>query len=95
MIGKRVLDIVVATVGLFILLIPSAIIAAVVRVTLGSPVLFRQTRPGLQEKPFELLKFRTMRAGSGPDAERLTPFGRFLRSTSLDEVPRAVERAQG
>ena len=54
---------------------------------LGSPVLFRQTRPGLHGEPFELLKFRTMRTGAGADVERLTRFGRLLRSTSLDELP--------
>jgi len=84
---KRGFDLVVATTGLVVLLVPMAAIGAAVRLTIGSPVLFRQTRPGRHGQPFELLKFRTMRLGDGPDAERLTSFGRFLRSTSLDELP--------
>lgn len=87
MIVKRGLDLVVATAGLLVFLVPMAAISVAVRLTTGSPVLFRQTRPGRHGEPFELLKFRTMRTGDGPDAERLTPFGRFLRSTSLDELP--------
>lgn len=68
-------------------------LAFLVRLKLGAPVLFRQQRPGLHGKPFTLYKFRTMtdaRDAQGallPDAQRLTPFGRFLRSTSLDELP--------
>lgn len=91
--GKRVLD---ASAGLALLFFASPIIAATalgVRLTLGSPVIFRQSRPGLNEKPFTLMKFRTMsndRTKNGelkPDSERLSPFGIFLRSTSLDELP--------
>jgi lipopolysaccharide/colanic/teichoic acid biosynthesis glycosyltransferase len=69
------------------------LVAAAVRVNLGAPVLFRQRRPGFREQPFVMLKFRTMKDavdGSGnplPDSERLTSLGRFLRSTSLDELP--------
>lgn len=68
-------------------------VAVLVRVKLGSPVLFRHRRPGRNGVPFEMVKFRTMTRDRGPDgvllsdAERLTPFGRFLRSTSLDELP--------
>ena len=68
-------------------------VALAVRVRLGSPVLFRQTRPGLGGRPFEMVKFRTMTDAQDaegqllPDADRLTPFGRFLRSSSLDELP--------
>lgn len=87
MIAKRGLDLVVATVVLLILLVPMVAIGVAVRLTTGSPVLFRQMRPGWHGEPFELLKFRTMRNEGGPDAERLTPLGRFLRSTSLDELP--------
>lgn len=61
--------------------------AASVWAFMGRPLLFTQTRPGLMGRPFRLLKFRTMKLGVGADAERLTPFGRFLRSTSLDELP--------
>jgi lipopolysaccharide/colanic/teichoic acid biosynthesis glycosyltransferase len=70
-----------------------AVVAILVRFKLGSPVLFRQVRPGLHGQPFEMLKFRTMLEavdGNGkplPDDVRLTPFGRMLRSTSLDELP--------
>ncbi|MCD7744941.1 MAG: sugar transferase, partial [Lachnospiraceae bacterium] len=77
------------------------IIAIMVRVKLGSPVLFVQERPGKDEKIFKLYKFRTMtdaRDENGellPDKERLTKFGRFLRSTSLDEIPEAFNIING
>lgn len=70
-----------------------AVVALLVRIKLGTPVFFRQRRPGLREEIFELVKFRTMRDARDangrllPDADRLTPFGRWLRSTSLDELP--------
>lgn len=64
-----------------------AIVALAVRRSMGSPVLFRQVRPGLGGEPFELVKFRSMRDGDEPDQERLTPLGRWLRSTSIDELP--------
>lgn len=90
---KRGFDFVVAF-AMLVLLSPLLLLLAVlVRVRLGSPVLFRQMRPGLGGGPFQLVKFRTMRDavdGEGrplPDAQRLTPFGRRLRSTSLDELP--------
>jgi sugar transferase EpsL len=78
-----------------------ALLALLVRWRLGSPVLFRQNRPGRGGRPFELLKFRTMRDAcdaSGqalPDAQRLTRFGRFLRSTSLDELPELLNIIRG
>jgi lipopolysaccharide/colanic/teichoic acid biosynthesis glycosyltransferase len=90
---KRTFDLTLAAVGLVATAPLLAATAAAVRVSLGSPVLFRQQRPGLRGRPFELVKFRTMRdacdaAGRPlPDAERLTSFGRFLRATSLDELP--------
>jgi lipopolysaccharide/colanic/teichoic acid biosynthesis glycosyltransferase len=89
---KRAVDVVVAAVGLALAGPVMGVIAVAVRRDLGSPVLFRQTRPGLAGQPFELVKFRTMRSlgeGDGPtnDAQRLTSLGRVLRSTSLDELP--------
>lgn len=91
--GKRALDLAL-TIPALVVLSPVLLVAAVlVRVKLGAPILFGQKRPGLNEKPFTLLKFRTMIAAYDaqgnvrPDAERLTSFGRFLRTTSLDELP--------
>jgi lipopolysaccharide/colanic/teichoic acid biosynthesis glycosyltransferase len=85
--SKRLLDIVVALVVLVVTSPVSLVVAAVIAVTMGRPVLFRQQRPGRSGELFELVKFRTMRDGDGSDAERLTALGRFLRSTSLDELP--------
>jgi sugar transferase EpsL len=91
--GKRLFDLVAAFAGGVILSPFAAVIAVAVRWKLGSPVLFRQQRPGLHGRPFELLKFRTMTYERGPDGEllpdqdRLTGFGQALRSTSLDELP--------
>jgi lipopolysaccharide/colanic/teichoic acid biosynthesis glycosyltransferase len=84
---KRALDVIVATAALAVLSVPMLAVAAVVRVAMGSPVLFRQVRPGRGGEPFTLLKFRTMRPGPGTDAERLTSIGRWLRRTSVDELP--------
>lgn len=69
--------------------------AVAIRATSGSPVLFRQVRPGFREQPFELLKFRTMRPGPGGDAARMTAVGRFLRSTSVDELPQLINVLRG
>ncbi|HEU5209573.1 MAG TPA: sugar transferase [Longimicrobiales bacterium] len=91
--AKRAIDIVVSAAGLVLLAPAMALIALMVRGALGGPVLFRQTRPGLHGRPFTILKFRTMRTAHDtggrplPDSRRLTPFGRFLRSSSLDELP--------
>ena len=90
---KRLFDLFAAALGLLLLSPVIAILAWQIRKKLGSPVLFRQTRPGLHGKPFQMVKFRTMTDARGPDgallpdADRLTPFGRFLRGSSLDELP--------
>lgn len=84
---KRSIDVVVAGSVLLVAAIPMAAVTIAIRMTMGSPVLFRQSRPGLHGQPFTLVKFRTMRSGPGDDAERLTALGRFLRATSLDELP--------
>ncbi|MGN6144588.1 MAG: sugar transferase [Mesorhizobium sp.] len=90
---KRLFDMLVSGLALVVLSPFLAALALLVRWRLGKPILFRQVRPGMDARPFEMLKFRSMtdvRGADGtllPDAERLTRFGRFLRSTSLDELP--------
>ncbi|WP_306089803.1 sugar transferase [Qipengyuania flava] len=90
---KRFLDLLIGIPVLLVCVVPMLVITSLVRFKLGSPVLFRQVRPGLKGEPFELLKFRTMleavdaKGDPLPDEARLTPLGRFLRSTSLDELP--------
>lgn len=90
---KRIFDILISGIGLICLSPVLLVLTILVRVKLGSPVIFKQERPGLNEQIFTLKKFRTMtdaRDSEGnflPDAERLTKFGKFLRSTSLDELP--------
>lgn len=90
---KRALDLVVASITVLLLAPMIGAIALLVWIKMGSPVLFKQLRPGLHGAPFELVKFRTMRQATGSegrplsDEERLTRFGAFLRSTSLDELP--------
>ena len=91
--AKRSIDLLVAGAGLVLTAPLLLAIAAAIRLTSGRPILFRQRRPGLHMRPFTLLKFRTMsevvdsRGSPLPDADRLTRLGRFLRSTSLDELP--------
>jgi len=87
MTAKRLLDLALVVPGLLALSPVLLAVALAVRLRLGPGVLFCQERPGLHGRPFHILKFRTMLPGHGPDAERLTAFGRFLRSTSLDELP--------
>ncbi|MDM1722258.1 sugar transferase [Acinetobacter towneri] len=90
---KRLLDIIIASIALILLSPLYFYVAHKVRKNLGSPVLFRQVRPGLHGKPFEMIKFRSMKDAVDaqgnllPDSERLTPFGKMLRSSSLDEMP--------
>ena len=84
---KRLLDLLLIVVSAPFWLPVLAVTALVVRAKLGRPVFFRQERAGRNGRPFRLVKFRTMLEGDGPDEERLTKFGRLLRSTSLDELP--------
>ena len=99
--GKRGVDLALSIPGFLLMLPVLATIALLVRANLGSPVLFRQIRPGLHGKPFTIFKFRTMtdaRDGNGkllPDALRITPLGRFLRKTSLDEIPSLLNVLKG
>ena len=95
--GKRLLDTCLAAVGLIVLAPALLSTALLVRIAFGSPVLFRQERPGKDGRPFTIVKFRTMRdtATAEDDAERLTTVGRLLRSSSLDELPELVNVLRG
>lgn len=99
--GKRALDLALTVPALVVLSPLLAGLALAVRLTMGAPVIFRQTRPGRDGRPFTLLKFRTMTDARGadgrllPDAQRLTAFGRFLRSASLDELPELFNVVRG
>lgn len=98
---KRLIDIAGAALALVVAAIPMVAVALATRLTAGRPVLFRQVRPGLHGTPFTILKFRTMRVAgslddrSVPDEHRLTRLGRFLRSTSLDELPELYNVLRG
>jgi sugar transferase EpsL len=98
---KRAMDVLVAVPLLILLSVPMLVVALLVRLTMGSPVFFRQTRPGLNGKPFELTKFRTMNHAADEngdllaDEARLTPLGRWLRRLSLDELPQFLHVLRG
>jgi sugar transferase EpsL len=99
--SRRVVDVVVASFALAVLSPVMAVVAIIVPLRLGTPVIFRQERPGRHGEPFMIVKFRSMRDDRGPDGAlladeaRLTRFGRFLRSTSLDELPELVNVVRG
>lgn len=101
MVLKRIFDIIVSVVALILLLPVFLVVMILVRIKLGSPIFFRQVRPGLNEKAFNMLKFRTMTDECDaegellPDSIRLTPFGSFLRKTSLDELPELINILRG
>lgn len=90
---KRLFDLIFASFALLVLALPMVCLYVLIYNKLGHPVLFSQIRPGLRGQAFKMVKFRTMTDARGedgqllPDAERLTPFGRFLRASSLDELP--------
>lgn len=99
--GKRLLDLALVTLALIILTPLFIVISLWIRIRMGAPVLFRQTRPGRYGRPFTLYKFRTMNNAVDeqgrllPDAERITPLGHFLRRSSLDELPEAINILKG
>lgn len=98
---KRLIDFILSACAIIVLGIPLLIVALLIKVKLGSPVLFKQRRPGKNGEIFEIYKFRTMtgeRDANGnllPDNERLTDFGKLLRSTSIDELPEILNIVKG
>lgn len=92
---KRAFDVIVSAAALFLLSPLLLAVAVAILVTMGRPALFRQPRPGLHEELFTVYKFRTMRREAGDDAERLTRLGRWLRATSIDELPQLWNVARG
>lgn len=98
---KRILDLILSLLALIILMPIMIVIGILVRIKLGKPVIFKQKRPGKNEKIFTLYKFRTMtdekdeQGNLLPDEKRLTKFGKFLRSTSLDELPELINIIKG
>jgi len=98
---KRIIDVAAALILLTVFSLPLLGLAFLIRTQLGSPILFRQIRPGLHANPFVMFKFRTMTDGRDsngmllPDSARLTPFGRFLRNSSLDELPELIHVLSG
>ena len=98
---KRILDLILSLMALIVLMPLMIIIGILVRINLGSPIIFKQKRPGKDEKIFTLYKFRTMTDEKDekgkllPDSQRLTKFGKFLRSTSLDELPELINILKG
>ena len=90
---KRILDMVLSLFGLVVLSPVLVVVSLLIMIKLGGPVFFTQTRPGLKGRPFKMIKFRTMKNSKDkkgdflPDPDRMTEFGRALRSTSLDELP--------
>jgi len=99
--SKRLFDLMITVLSLIIILPLMVVLPPLVWMFLGSPVLFRQPRPGYKGRPFITYKFRTMTNHTGPDGkllpddQRLTPFGRFLRSTSLDDLPQLFNVLRG
>jgi sugar transferase EpsL len=98
---KRILDLGGAILSLALFAVPIAIVAGLIRLCMGSPVIYRDMRPGLHGEPFLLYKFRTMKDLSDaagrplPDRARITPLGRILRKTSLDELPQLINVLKG
>jgi len=99
--GKRLFDLLLVVPGLIVAAPLLIVLALVVRWNVGAPVLFRQIRPGLKGEPFRIIKFRSMRNAAGddgkplPDEQRLTAIGRFLRASSLDELPELFNVLKG